>query len=121
MKIFTICKKGKGDFIKIFLWYVKTIFITIECSKSFSQTPERGNNSLKSYCLLEDYIDQIRARLGMVSFDPGAGIKIKIVQKRLLLSHLDDIITEFLRWLYIGVKNLAGFSNRRFFYMEGSL
>jgi hypothetical protein len=119
MNIFTIRKKGKDNLIEVFFWNVKPIFCAVERSKGFSNTPERGNDSLQSACLLKEHIDQIRTCFGVVTLNPCAGVKIEIMQKGLLLSHVKYIITEFMGRIYIIVKYLSGFGNRCLFYMEG--
>lgn len=121
MNIFTICNKGKDNFIEGFIRDVKAVFCAVKGSKSFSKTPERCDDPLKAGCLLEERVDQLRAGFGMVSLNPCAGVEIEIIQGGLLLSHVKNIIAELVRRLHIAIKYFAGFGDSRLFCMERSL
>ena len=121
MNIFTICNKGKDYFIKVLISDAEAILCAVKGGKGFFKAPERCDDSLKAGSFLKEHIEQIRTGFSMVPLNPCAGIKIEIIQEGLFLSHLKDIIAEFVRRFHIAIKYFAGIGNGRLFYMEGSL
>lgn len=54
MNIFTICNKGKDNFIEVFIRDVKAVFCAVKGGKGLSKAPERRDDPLKAGCLLEE-------------------------------------------------------------------